>query len=403
MKKALVLLLAVLVGGVVFHWKQFSGWQAQLEKERAAWAAEKAGLEAQLAEAKQIAPPPPTIIEKEKLVPMPADIDPREIITQLQSIRIAQGSGQSRNIRIVIQHLENLIACGPRALEPIREFLHLNQEVNYESWMSPRPSRDGRISTSFVLPPSLRFGLFDAVRRIGGEEGEQLLVEILDVTGRGAEVAYLARVLQEMAPDKYRERAVYAARELLSNPPPENSGGLDRYDREYLYGVLSFFGDTSYASEAHAQLAMADGSINAGALRYLQQTLGEQALPMIYQHYQNPNLNASGKERLGRFALNFAGANPQADALWSTAVLDPAVPLRNRDDLIEDLAEDGFENRRNPTERDLAIAKNRLALIEKYRSSADHERIAGAFAEAQRDLQRILERSSNNQSRTRRR
>ena len=44
-----------------------------------------------------------------------------------------------------------------------------------------------------LVPPSLRFGLFDVVRRIGGPDAEKLLGEMLGTTGRGVELAWLAR------------------------------------------------------------------------------------------------------------------------------------------------------------------------------------------------------------------
>ncbi|MBA4150471.1 MAG: hypothetical protein H0X66_20360 [Verrucomicrobia bacterium] len=398
MKKVIFLLLGILVVGMVVHWKRVSDQEALMAKERAAWAQAKGELEAAL-QKKATAPlPPPIIIKEKELVQVPALADPREIIARLKEIKISSAGPQTKNSRIAIQHFENLIACGTNALPPIREFLLLNQEVDYDSWISPRASRDGRVSTSFVLPPSLRFGLFDVSRHIGGEEAELLLSEILEMTGRGAELAYLARVLQEIAPDKYREMALNNARELLANPLTGTSSGLDRYDREYLYGVLSFFGDASFAGEAQAQLARADGSVDRGALRYLQQTLGEQALPFIAQKYDDPALNSSGKERLGRFALNFAGLNPQADALWRHAILDKTLPLSERNELIEDLNQDGFESTKNPTARDLVLITNRLALIERHRGEADHRRITDGFNEAERDLRRMLERHAARQA-----
>ncbi len=396
MKKILFTLVVIVAIGGAAYWVALSKGKAANTRERAEWEQKIADLEAALASGK-MASPETQVIEKRVTQQVQKELDPKEIIAELQKIKIVSNGPQTKNSRIAIQKFENLIACGPRALPHIKEFLLLNQEVDYDSWLSPRASRDGRMSTSFVLPPSLRFGLMDVVRQIEGEEAELLLSEILGITGRGAEVAYLARVLQEMAPNKYRELAVNAARELLASPTANTPEGLDRYDREYLFGVLAFFNDSSYAGDAQAQMMRADGSIDRGALRYLQQTLGEQALSVVAQTYEDPKTNPDGKERLGRFALNFAGLNAQADNLWQKAIFDKVISVKDRNELIEDLNQDGFESTRNPTQRDLLLIRNRLALIARYRGQTDEPGITAGFDEVQRDLQRMLERSTQKQ------
>ena len=378
--------------------RHFSG---VLERERLSWEAEKAELEARLADVSSVEAPGPVVIEKEKRVAVPVKVtqSPEELLQSLAHIRIAPGSEQSRNTRLVIQHLENLIAIGPAALPAIREVLLRNEEVDYDSWISPRPSRDGRFDTVFTVPPSLRFGLLDAVRRIGGEEGEALLAEVLEMTGRGAEVAYLARVLDKMAPGKYMQLAVNSARELLANAVPIGvSASYDKYDREYLYGVLAYFKDPSFAGEAQTQLTRADGSVDRGALKYLQQTLGEQALPVIAQVFQDPQVDTAKKEPLARFALNYAGANSQATDLWLAAIMDTKLPVDHRRELIEDLNDTGFENLKNLSPRDLDLITNRLDLISRHRSNADHRAITWAFNEAGKDLKNVLARHANKPS-----
>ena len=384
------LLLGALILGGYFH---IQGKKAA--GERQALLDENARLRAELENAIPVLPAEtmPAVVQKTQWITVTQHHDPRDIMIRLQQIRIAGGPEQTRNTRLAVQQFENLIATGTNAFEPIREFLLRNEEIDYESWISPRGSRDGRIATEFTVPPSLRFGLFDAVRQIGGVEAETILADTLATTGRGAEIAYLTRVLQELAPNKYRDAAVMAARELLSRPVIGTNNGLDRYDREYLYGVLAMYGDASYAGEAQAQLARADGTIDRGALRYLQQTLGQQALSFVAEMYRNPNVQGEQKEYLGRFALNYAGLNPQADELWRTSIFDKSISLEDRRDLIEDLNDDGFENRRQLTERDIQLARNRLALIARFQKDAD-EKTLPAFAEAQKDLQNMLERAA---------
>ena len=392
MKKFLFTVVVGIAIGLGLAWKWFSGKEAEFERERAGW--EKTRTELEAAAHATVSPETlePTIIEKKQTVKVIAPQDPAEILAALRTIKINSGPAQTRNTRIAIQHFENLIATGTNALPVIREFLSRNEEVDYDSWISPRASRDGKIAIDFTLPPSLRFGLFDATRQIGGEAAEKVLVEILSSTGRGAEVAYLARVLQEMAPFKYRDIAVNAARELLRQPVNSANVGLDKYDREYLFAVLAFYGDTSLAGEAQGQIARTDGTIDRGILKYLQQTLGEQALPTIAQAYRDGNIAATNKEPLGRFALNFAGSNLQADDLWHTSIMDKNLSLDARRELIEDLNQDGYDNLKSPTARDLMIMTNRLALIDRFRAESDHKVISGAFDEAEKDLRKMIQK-----------
>src|SRR4051812_38357365 len=45
---------------------------------------------------------------------------------------------------------------------------------------------------------------------------------------------------------------------------------------------------------------------------------------------------------LAREALSFVGADPQAEAVWADAINDPSRSAHERQDLIEDLNEEGF-------------------------------------------------------------
>ena len=89
-------------------------------------------------------------------------------------------------------------------------------------------------------------------------------------------------------------------------------------------------------------------------------------------------------------ALNFAGADSRADALWHTAILDQAIPTDARRELVEDLNQDGIQNEKQPTAADLKLIVNRLELINRFRGEADSKIIADAFTEAEKDLKDML-------------
>jgi hypothetical protein len=274
-------------------------------------------------------------------------------------------------------------------LPAIREFLARNVDTEFDtaSFQGRAGTRDGKLPGDFVLPPSLRMGLFDVVRRIGGADAENLLAEALSASGRGLEVAYLTRVLQEMAPNKYRDSALAAARNLLVAGAPASTSPLDRNHRDYLFAVLAFYNDNTFATTAQAQLILPDGKVDRGALRYLQQSLGAQAVPIAEQAYADPRLTDPGtKEAFARVALAFAGADPQANGFYQKAINDPVLTKSHRSNLIEDLNEHGFADPKNLTMNDLPLIKNRLALIEQLAPNAMDEVNAAAFKEAYKDL-----------------
>ncbi|MEO6033781.1 MAG: hypothetical protein ABIQ35_00845, partial [Verrucomicrobiota bacterium] len=356
--------------------------------QRTEWQTEKAQLEAALAEARVKKPGRAAVDQR---VEVEKQIDPRAVVEALQKLRA--NSADTKSARRILHHLETLIDAGNAALPAIREFLSRNEDIDYESSLqsSLKAAKDGKIQIDFVFPPSLRFGLLDVVRQIGGADAEKLLADILGATGRGAEVAYLARVLDQMTPGKYRDIAVSIARDLLANPAAASTTGLDKYDRNFLFNLLTDFKDASFAQQAQARLIGADGAVDTGALRYLRNTLGEQSLAIVAEAYNDPRiLDPAKKEPLARVALNFAGANAQANELYRAAINDPGLPVDQRRELIEDLNQDGFENQKNPTPRDLDLIKSRLDLINLYRNDVDHKVVIGAFKEAEKDLNNML-------------
>ena len=145
------------------------------------------------------------------------------------------------------------------------------------------------------MPPTLCLGLFDVVRQIGGAGAEKILADTLTTTGRGLEVLYLAQVLQQMAPNKYRELATGVAKELLANPIAKGAAPLDKLDQSHLFSVLTFFNDGSFAGPAQAQLVTADGKVDRAALKYLQGAMGEQTLTIAQQTWNDPRVTIAEK------------------------------------------------------------------------------------------------------------
>jgi hypothetical protein len=97
-------------------------------------------------------------------------------------------------------------------------------------------------------------------------------------------------------------------------------------------------------------------------------------------------------EPLARVALSFVGTDFIAEQVWASAINDPTVPPKERQDLIEDLNEDGFPDRHNVTPDDLPLIVNRLTLIEDMAPDAMDDVNAAAFTEAYKDLTKMQAR-----------
>jgi hypothetical protein len=92
------------------------------------------------------------------------------------------------------------------------------------------------------------------------------------------------------------------------------------------------------------------------------------------------------RDPIAREALFFVGADPRAEEYWLDAINDPSLSGHERQDLIEDLNEDGLSDSKYPTEDDLPLILNRLALIEAVGPDAMDEVNYAAFEEAYKDL-----------------
>ncbi|MBM3833413.1 MAG: hypothetical protein FJ403_09095 [Verrucomicrobia bacterium] len=398
---AVVASLGVSVAGtyVVVSKTKEAAFQRERQALQAEWAVVKAELEGDL----KVARNKPARVETIRVPSSEAGASrqsPQEILEKLKNTKVGTGSKRSATIRDVVHQLESLAESGPDAVTAIREFLARFEDMDYsteamraarELGDPPGPERLGRDERAdavaakapgshrnparldFVLPPSLRLGLVDVLREIGGDEAEKVLAETLSATGRGVEVAYLAKVLQEIAPNKYRNAAVTAAKDLLSNPPTiEKPNRLDEDSKSYLYGVLAMYNDSSFTTAAHDVIVTADGKIDRTALEYVTTTFKDQAIPVLYQAYKDRRItNLWDRASLAGQALNYAGANPQANDLFKELVHNETFPSWMRAMTIQSLAGTGFFGGNTPTDRQQV--QSRLNLLTALPPFADEQ------------------------------
>jgi hypothetical protein len=96
-------------------------------------------------------------------------------------------------------------------------------------------------------------------------------------------------------------------------------------------------------------------------------------------------------DKLAREALSLVGLDSDAEEYWMEAINDPRLPAEERQNLIEDLNEDGLSDPKRPTLDDLPLILSRLRLIEDLAPGAMDQVNSDAFREAYKDLLNLAE------------
>ena len=385
----------------------------------AAFTNERAALNAALAATRGVpVAPRETVVRTVSTPSLTGD----ELLARLAQLRPGSAeAGKSR--REIAFLLESLVRLGPTAVPPIRQFLLRFEDISYSEETNPEaeeapatpaaatagPARRGpgrgdprrelldglsrlrnggrrpQPRLEFSFPPSLRLGLVDVLRDLGGESAEAALGEMLQRTSRALEVAYVARTLQGLSGDRWRDPAVATARELLLGPPVTGSHArVDRRAEDYLYAVFALFNDTSFAAAAGEILVRTDGSMDRGAFGYLTRSMGNNALPTLQAAFFDPRLtNLMDRASLLQQALPLVGQDANANAMFTSAVSDTSVPAE-----LRGVALAGLAPRRGEQEPDLAQLQARYELLQTVGPSLNEPELQRAY---QRVNQRLSE------------
>jgi hypothetical protein len=126
------------------------------------------------------------------------------------------------------QQLQALVQQGAAALPAIRDFLELNEDIDF-----------GPADIQMLGYHSVRSALFDAIRQIGGPEGAQAAVTALRGTADPREILTLARHLESMAEGEHRQPILESVRQVLGMA---KRGELAGYDVGPLFEVLQKYG-----------------------------------------------------------------------------------------------------------------------------------------------------------------
>jgi hypothetical protein len=92
------------------------------------------------------------------------------------------------------------------------------------------------------------------------------------------------------------------------------------------------------------------------------------------------------QDPLAREALALVGVNPEAEKYWVDSINDASLPKSERQDLIDDLNEQGLPDPRHPSADDLPVILKRLSILEKLGPNLPEEL---EWQEALRDLKQM--------------
>src|ERR1051326_2733471 len=164
-----------------------------------------------------------------------------QLMTRLTQIDLSRGAMTADQARELNQNFKQLAAQGAAAVPVIRQFLGRNQDVMFKD------VNGGNVADY----PSLRVGLLDVLKQVGGSAALDLSHDTLQTTADPLEIALLSRNLEAIEPGQHRQEALNAARESLAQAA---SGQLGTSDVGPLFAVLETYGDASVIDDLEKAL-----------------------------------------------------------------------------------------------------------------------------------------------------
>jgi hypothetical protein len=199
--------------------------------------------------------------------------------------------GDAKEAKRLLQELQKR---GFDAVLAIRDFLRSQEDMNFDRLPG------GKLAGLHTL----RAALFDALRQLGGDASIAVLAEQLGSTQSPAEIATLARILDELAPGAYRDEAIRVATNALSSL----ASTKDPLQVRPLFEWLRELGG------AEAAVILGQYPANSDDVRYL----------------RNPDTSVSPTVRM--YALMALANLPDGEGVFALMALgtDPRVPMDHR-------------------------------------------------------------------------
>jgi hypothetical protein len=207
--------------------------------------------------------------------------------------------------------LQQLTQQGALAVPAISEFLEKNLDFSFTAV----PGGDS------LGASSMRMALLEALQTIGGAEALSATVQTLQTTSDPREIAWLARSLEQQAPEQYRQMAVAAANEALAMAA---AGKLEGRDVAPLFEILQQLG----GAQAAFDLARVTENWNYYGAITLANLADGSGVPALIQMVQDPNAGVKGTRAAALQALaQISASSPEArEALFEQARLGKIPP-----------------------------------------------------------------------------
>ena len=239
--------------------------------------------------------PPPTLAQSASIRPQPSPYT-QQLVTSLVDLQRTGAPTTPEQVAVWKQNLQQLIQQGSAALPAIEQFLQKNEDFVF-----------GTDTVGTLGYASARRAMFDALAQIGGPEAIGALASTLQTTTDPREIALLARSLDQLAPEQYRQQAIEASRQILAMA---TDGKLDQtVDLAPVFGVL---GQWSVAGAGQAALEQASGTwkyYSALSLGEMQDGAGIPSLiHLVDDNSGGPVKNIAALEVLAQNALQFPDA-----------------------------------------------------------------------------------------------
>ena len=235
------------------------------------------------------APPRPATAVPKAQLPEPSPFT-RQLVANLAQFDFSHGPMTKEQVEAWKQGLQQLGQQGSAGVAAIREYLEKNVDQTFTD-------ANGGSGLGYS---SMRFAMLNTLQSMGGPEATAVAFQTLQSTTEPSEIAFLARNLDQQAPEQYREAIVNAVRETLALA---GAGKLKDRDVGPLFDVLRQYGGPN----AVADLEGATGQWRYYAAIALADMPEGKGIPSLIQMAQD------AKSSKGRIALEMlAQVAPQS-------------------------------------------------------------------------------------------
>ena len=372
----------------------------EVSKRSAEWDAERAELESRLANAQSGGVVIPENVE------ITSAMDPILLVERLKKL---DANDNRKKLREALFSFQGLVEAGTNSIPAIRNYFTSGENValagggpNFGGGFGGNNAPNGNNfrenfrgnnggpnggpnfggmnfggGRNSAVPASTRIGLIDVLNDIGVEDAYILLGQIVPTVTEARELVYLSGILQSIDPSSFVSTTVTTARNLLAD------SNINNGDKRQLMNLLAQLGDTEYAAAMLDNLYV-DGRLDGATLDFLTRTLGEGAVPAIYNAFMDANASDQDRARLLMSTMNYIGSNAQATEMFNTAFAGVSENRGLQNMMLMGLSGMGPGQNQNITPE---MAASRLNMLNSLQQQYNDPSMNNVFAAARTQLE----------------